>query len=60
MIDHAFSQYDLLILFIGSENFRSQRAAQKIGAQRDPDHMGKWTNFSGENWTYIIQKKDWI
>ncbi len=34
MLHHAFGFVDRVVLKIGAQNFRSQRAAQKIGAAR--------------------------
>jgi RimJ/RimL family protein N-acetyltransferase len=35
MLEHAFQFVDSVVLLIGPENWRSQRAAEKIGAVRD-------------------------
>ena len=35
MLDHAFRFVNNVVLLIGKENWRSQRAAEKIGAVRD-------------------------
>lgn len=37
MIDHAFLFFEDVILYIDKENIRSQKAAEKIGAKRQPD-----------------------
>jgi RimJ/RimL family protein N-acetyltransferase len=34
MLDHAFQFVERVVLLIGERNFRSQRAAEKIGAVR--------------------------
>lgn len=60
MIEHAFRFFDDVILYIDEENLRSQKAAEKISAERqsadspfnvirrDPSHV-----------TYRINKNEW-
>jgi RimJ/RimL family protein N-acetyltransferase len=56
MLDHAFRFVDQVLLVIGEQNLRSQKAAQKIGAkllkrseQRRPD--------GSENLIFVISKR---
>ena len=43
MLEHAFKYVETVIFYIGSENTRSQRSVEKIGAVRDtePDRKGR-------------------
>ena len=59
MIDHAFSHYETLILFIGPTNFRSQKATEKIGAFRDMKMESELREFAKSNWAFVIQKENW-
>ncbi len=43
MIDHAFSQADVVVFHIGSGNIRSRRAVEKTGATLYTDVAGKAT-----------------
>lgn len=55
MLDHAFRYVDSVALLVGSDNIRSQRAAEKIGAKRD----GVRTDASGlVSCVYRIRARD--
>ena len=60
MIDHAFSFAEVVILFIAKDNFRSAKAAQKIGAQLclQPEEF-KIFNRNENNLPYIIKNENW-
>ena len=60
MIDHAFTYYDKLILFIGADNFRSQKAAEKIGAERNKNLEDQLKDFAKSNWAFVINKENWL
>ena len=61
MIDHAFSFAEVLILFIAKDNYRSAKAATKIGAQLcDPPEDFNIYNRNENNLPYIIKKEDWL
>lgn len=60
MLDHAFQYVNHVILHIGASNFRSQKAAEKLGAKKISEveiaYYGepvKW------NFVYQINKIDW-
>lgn len=60
MLGHAFKFVDHVIFHIGSDNIRSQKAIEKLGAKK----MGEVEmNYYGEqqqlNHIYRISKKDW-
>jgi RimJ/RimL family protein N-acetyltransferase len=52
MIDYAFQFVNTVILYIGENNIRSQKAIQKIGAI----YFGKLN----KSLVYTINKQDWI
>ncbi len=56
MLRHAFQFVESVVLLVGPENFRSQRAVEKIGGVRS----GTRTDASGrESVLYRISRKDW-
>jgi RimJ/RimL family protein N-acetyltransferase len=60
MLDHAFRFVDNVIFHIGTNNIRSQKAIEKLGAQK----MGQLEmRYYGEkvipNFVYKIKKEDW-
>ncbi|MCB0542360.1 MAG: GNAT family N-acetyltransferase [Lewinellaceae bacterium] len=60
MIDHTFKSLDIVVFYIGKENFRSRKAVEKIGGcivEDDPfRHLVKK---SEADLTYMIFKHDW-
>ena len=57
MLDHAFKFVDSVIFLIGAQNFRSQRAIEKVGGVRDgsrPDSRGR------ESYLFRIRRSDWL
>lgn len=53
MLQHAFGYAESVVMLIGPDNFRSQRAVEKIGGKRD----GVRANASGvENYLYRIRR----
>lgn len=60
MFNHAFQYIDKVILHIGSTNFRSQKAIEKLGAKKTGEME---VAYYGEplklNFVYQIDKKDW-
>ncbi len=59
MIDYAFQFLESVIFYIGPANIRSQKAVEKIGAQRISDPAYKHLLCKRGNFTYLIKKKDW-
>lgn len=56
MLDHAFRSVESVVLLVGPENVRSQRAVERIGGCRD----GSRHDASGrESWCYRIRATDW-
>ncbi len=56
MLDHAFRFVESVVLLVGSTNFRSQRAVEKIGGVRD----GSRRDGSGrESWVFRVKVADW-
>ena len=56
MCEHAFAFVDSVVLLIGMENTRSQRAAERLGATRAgtrPDAGGR------RSWVYHIARRTW-
>jgi RimJ/RimL family protein N-acetyltransferase len=57
MLRHAFQFVKSVVFLIGPENFRSQKAVEKIGAARD----GSRRDASGrESFLYRIAESDWL
>ncbi len=60
MLDHAFTFVDNVIFHIGAGNIRSQKAIERLGAEKINETMMK---YYGEqkvlNFTYRIKKEDW-
>mgnify|MGYP003700581649 CR=1 FL=1 len=57
LLDHVFQFVDTVVLLIGPDNTRSQRAAERIGAVRDgeitrPDRHGR----PMVNWRYALRR----
>ncbi len=60
MVNHAFTQVDTVFLFIDKNNFRSQRAAEKIGAMESSRMPGvKLPETRPTNYIYILRKSQW-
>ena len=56
MLNHAFQYVDSVVLLVGPDNIRSQRAVEKIGGKRD----GVRKDASGlESYLYRIRSTDW-
>lgn len=60
MINHAFLFFEDVILYIDKENFRSQKAAEKIGAKRQAaDSPFNVIRRDDRDVTYRIHKSNW-
>lgn len=60
MIDHAFKYFDDVILYIDKDNIRSQKAAKKIGAIRQPDDSPFClVRRDDRDLAYLINKNEW-
>ena len=57
MLDHAFRFVDSALFVIGPENWRSQRAIEKIGGVREAE--GRRDDTGLESLVYRIRKADW-
>lgn len=59
MLEHAFRFVDTVYFHIGAQNFRSQKAIEKIGAVKiDEFEVGYYGEDSKLNYIYQINKKD--
>lgn len=60
MLDHAFKFVDKVIFYIGADNIRSQKAIEKLGANKIGQ---KEITFPGEenplNFMYAMDKNAW-
>jgi len=54
MLDYAYQFTDEIYFHIWSDNFRSQKAVQKLGAE----YFGSWDE-EANHLTYILKKKVW-
>lgn len=52
MIDYAFEHVDNVVFHVGTNNIRSRKAVEKLGAQLLSDIEG--------NVTYNLSKNDWL
>ncbi|WP_316801903.1 GNAT family N-acetyltransferase [Pedobacter nototheniae] len=60
MLDHAFNFADKVVLHIGAENFRSQKATEKLGALKVAEQeIAYYGEPSKWNFLYEIKKEDW-
>lgn len=60
MIDYAFLSIDDVFFYIGKNNIRSQRAAEKIGAVRLHHSIAQpFQKDAVNNYTYRIRKRNW-
>lgn len=61
MFDYAFQYIDKIILHIGATNFRSQKAAEKIGAVKVGEiNVAYYGEPVKLNFIYQITKQEWI
>jgi RimJ/RimL family protein N-acetyltransferase len=60
MIDHAFNYIDEVLFYVANENFRSQRAVEKLGAVRmkDPTYNPLQKDLT-QGITFRLRKQDW-
>mgnify|MGYP003576187056 CR=1 FL=1 len=60
MLDHAFQHVDNVIFHIGENNFRSQKAIEKLGAGKLPEHeMRYYGEQPVTSFVYLITKENW-
>lgn len=61
MLEHAFTRFDAVILHIGANNLRSQKAAERIGAKKIAElEMAYYGEANKFNFVYEIRKADWL
>jgi N-acetyltransferase len=59
MIDHAFKYVDNIIFFVDKNNIRSQKAIEKLNAQKiEKSEYGKYPKTSVDNLTYVIRRSE--
>lgn len=59
MLDHAFASVDTVWFHVGSENFRSQKAVQKLGARFSHSEIKAPTGVPRETYCYRLTKAHW-
>ena len=60
MINYAFNFFEDVLFYIGKDNIRSQKAAEKIGANRIIEPPLKYLIKDSEtDWTYRINRANW-
>ena len=61
MLDYIFQFVDFVNFHVGNENFRSQKAMEKLGAEKvvelEVDYFGEETR---TNFLYRIKKENWL
>lgn len=61
MFDYAFQFVDKVILHIGATNYRSQKAAEKLGAKKvDEIEVAYYGEPAKTNFVYQVDKLDWV
>ncbi|RZL45620.1 MAG: N-acetyltransferase [Pedobacter sp.] len=61
MFDYAFQFIDNIILHIGETNFRSQKATEKLGAQKiDTIEVAYYGEPAKTNFVYQVDKEYWV
>ena len=61
MFDYAFQFVDKIILHIGATNYRSQKAAEKLGAKKvDEIEVAYYGEPAKTNFVYQVDKLDWV
>jgi RimJ/RimL family protein N-acetyltransferase len=61
MLNHAFTYFDNVILHIGANNIRSQKATEKLGAKKIAEiEMEYYGEANRLNFVYQIEKDSWI
>jgi RimJ/RimL family protein N-acetyltransferase len=61
MIDHALQHFNAVIFHIGSENIRSQKAIERLGAQKTGEQkIAYYGEPAKPNFIYQITKQDWL
>lgn len=60
MLNHAFTFFDKVILHIGANNIRSQKATEKLGAKKIAEiEMEYYGEANRLNFVYQIEKENW-
>lgn len=60
MLDHAFKYIDKVYFHIGAENIRSQKAIEKLGAEKiDEVEMEYYGEEKKLNFVYLMSKEKW-
>lgn len=59
MLQHAFASVDTVWFHVGSENFRSQKAVQKLGAVFSHSEIKAPTGVPRETYCYRLTKAHW-
>jgi len=60
MLQHAFASVDTVWFHVGSENFRSQKAVQKLGAVFSHSEIKAPTGVPRETYCYRLAKSVWL
>ena len=59
LIDYAFQYVDSIFFHVGAENFRSQKAVQKLGAEKVRDMVLTANGTDMPYFEYELKKSDW-
>ena len=61
MFDFAFNFVDKIYLHVGAENFRSQKAVERLGASKVAEKMVSYVNEpERKNFEYALEKSTWL
>ncbi|HAF36753.1 MAG TPA: N-acetyltransferase, partial [Sphingobacterium sp.] len=60
MFDFAFNFVDRIYLHVGAENYRSQKAVERLGAIKVAEKMVSYVNEpERKNFEYALEKSAW-
>lgn len=57
MVNYALNSYEMVVFYVDSKNFRSQRALEKLGAKKSRNFQKSWVLPENKGLTYVIEKE---
>jgi RimJ/RimL family protein N-acetyltransferase len=56
MVNHALQYYKRVVFYVNSENYRSQKAMEKLGGKKENDNSATWVRPVEDTLTYVIDQ----